>query len=113
MHRHEHTHITQDRRHGQQWAHMDTSHDTSTTTPPSAMRPGPGQRHRVLRIGSVIGRCVAVVPSPKLRRVRADLGSWPLRHGLGSRRAETTQSDYGRQLGSVRMIVLFVPHTAG
>jgi hypothetical protein len=27
--------------------------------------------------------------------------------------AETTQSDYGRPLGSVRMIVLFVPHAAG
>jgi hypothetical protein len=27
--------------------------------------------------------------------------------------AETTQSDYGRHLGSVRMIVLFVPHAAG
>ena len=33
--------------------------------------------------------------------------------GLGSRCAETTQSDYGRHLGSVRMIVLFVPHAAG
>ena len=33
--------------------------------------------------------------------------------GLGSRRAETTQSDYGRHLGSVPMIVLFVPHAAG
>jgi hypothetical protein len=72
--------ITQDLRHGQQWEHMDTSHDTSTTTPPSAMPPA-GQRRRVLRIGPVIGRCVAVVPSLKLRRVRADLGSWPLRHG--------------------------------
>jgi hypothetical protein len=51
VHRHEHTHITQDRRHGQQGAHMDTSHDTSTTTPPSAMPPGPGQRRLVLRIG--------------------------------------------------------------
>ena len=29
------------------------------------------------------------------------------------RRAETTQSDYGRYLGSVPMIVLFVPHAAG
>jgi len=34
MHRHEHTHITQELGHGQQWEHMDTSHDTSTTTPP-------------------------------------------------------------------------------
>jgi hypothetical protein len=34
VHRHEHTHITQDLWHGQQGAHMDTSHDTSTTTPP-------------------------------------------------------------------------------
>jgi hypothetical protein len=93
---------------------MDTSHDTSTTTPPSAMHaPGPGQGRLVLRIGPVIGGCVAVVPSPKLRHVRAELGSWPLRHGLGSRRAETTQSDYGRHLGSVPMIVLFVPHAAG
>jgi hypothetical protein len=113
VHRHEHTHITQSLRHGQQWAHMDTSHDTRTTTPPSAMPPA-GQRRRVLRIGPVIGRCVAVVPSPKLRRVRAELGAWPLRHGgLGSRRAETTQSDYGRHLGPVPMIVLFVPHAAG
>lgn len=76
VHRHEHLHVTQYLRHGQQWEHMDTSHDTSTTTPPSAMPPGPGQRRLVLRIGSVIGGCVAVVPSPKLRRVRADLGSW-------------------------------------
>jgi hypothetical protein len=60
---------------------MDTRHDTSTTTPPSATLPGPGQRRLVLRIGPVIGRCVAVVLSPKLRRVRAELGSWPLRHG--------------------------------
>jgi hypothetical protein len=37
-------------RHGQQWAHMDTRHDTSTTTPPSVMPPA-GQRRRVLRIG--------------------------------------------------------------
>jgi hypothetical protein len=80
VHRHEHTHITQDLRHGQQWAHMDTSHDTSTTTPPSAMPPA-GQRRLVLRIGPVIGGCVGVVPSLKLRRVRADLGAWPLRHG--------------------------------
>jgi hypothetical protein len=29
------------------------------------------------------------------------------------RSAETTQSDYGRHLASVRMIVLFVPHAAG
>jgi hypothetical protein len=34
VHRHEHTHVTQHLRHGQQWAHMDTSHDTSTTTTP-------------------------------------------------------------------------------
>ena len=112
VHRHEHTHVTQNLRHGQQWAHMDTSHDTSTTTPPSAMPPGraapPGAAHR-----PVIGGCVADVPWHKLGRVRAELGSWPLRHGLGSRRAETTQSDYGRHLGSVRMIVLFVPHAAG
>jgi hypothetical protein len=80
VHRHEHTHITQDLRHGQQWAHMDTSHDTSTTTPPSAMPPA-GQRRLVLRIGPVIGGCVAVVPSPRLCRVRAELGSWLLRHG--------------------------------
>ena len=113
VHRHEHTHITQELWHGQQWAPMDTSHDTSTTTPPPSHAPGPGQGRRVLRIGLVIGGCVAVVPSPKLRRVRAELGSWPLRHGLGSRRAETTQSDYGRHLGSVPMIVLFVPHAAG
>jgi hypothetical protein len=81
VHRHEHTHITQELRHGQQWAHMDTSHDTSTTTRPSAMPSGPGQGRLVLRIGPVIGGCVAVVPSPKLCRVRADLGAWPLRHG--------------------------------
>jgi hypothetical protein len=75
VHRHEHPHITQDLRHGQQWAHMDTSHDTSTTTPRSAM-PRPGRAGRlVLRIGLVSGGCVAVVPSPELRRVRADLGS--------------------------------------
>ena len=67
----------------------------------------------VLRIGLVIGGRVAVVLSPKLRRVRAELGAWPLRHGLGSRRAETTQLDYGRHLESVPMIVLFVPHAAG
>ena len=66
-----------------------------------------------LRIGPVISGCVAVVPLHKLGRVRAELGAWPLRHGLGSRRAETTQSDYGRHLGSVPMIVLFVPHAAG
>ena len=113
VHRHEHTHVTQDLRHGQQWAHVDTSHDTSSTTPPSATPPRPGQRRRVLRIGPVIGRCVVVVLWHKLRRVRAELGSWLLRHGLGSRRAETTQSDYGRHLGSVPMIVLFVPHAAG
>jgi hypothetical protein len=95
---------------GSTWTPATTA---STTTPPSATPPGPGQRRRVLRIGPVIGRCVAVVPSPKLRRVRADLGSWPERHGLGTRCAETTQSDYGRHLGSVRMIVLFVPHAAG
>ena len=66
----------------------------------------------VLRLGPVILGCVAVVSSHKLRRVRTDLG-WPLRHGLGTRCAETTQSDYGRHLGSVPMIVLFVPHAAG
>ena len=57
LHRHEHTHVTQELRHGQQWAHMDTSHDTSTTTPPSAMPPGRGSaagccasaRHRPVR----------------------------------------------------------------
>ena len=81
VHRHEHTHITQSLRHGQQWAHMDTSHDTSTTTPPSAMPPAGAGGRLVLRIGPVIGGCVAVMPSPKLRRVRAELGSWPLRHG--------------------------------
>jgi hypothetical protein len=77
--------------------------------------PQPGQGRRVLRIGPVIGGCVvAVVPSPKLRRVRAELGAWRLRHGgLGTRCAETTQSDYGGHLGSVPMIVLFVPHAAG
>jgi hypothetical protein len=113
LHQHEHTHVTQELRHGQQWEHMDTSPDTSTTTPPSAIAPGAGQRRLVLRIGPVIGGCVAVVPSPKPRRVRVDLGSWLLRHGLGSRRAETTQSDYGRHLGLVCMIVVFVPHAAG
>jgi hypothetical protein len=39
VHRHEHTHVTQWLGHGQQWAHMDTRRDTSTTTPPSAMPP--------------------------------------------------------------------------
>ena len=41
---------------------------------------------------------------------------WPgqyLCQGLGSRRAETTQLDYGRQLGRVCMIFLFVLHAAG
>jgi hypothetical protein len=87
----------------------------TTRAPPRRRQPcpQPGQGRRVLRIGPVIGRCVAVVPWHKLRRVRADLGSWLLRHGLGSRRAETTQSDYGRHLESVHMIVLFVPHAAG
>jgi len=75
VHRHEHTHITQKLRHGQQRAHLDTSHDTSTTTPPSANARRGGQRHRVLPIGAVIGGCVADVPWHKLRHVRAELGS--------------------------------------
>jgi hypothetical protein len=56
----------------------------ATTRAPSRRRqplPPAGQGRLVLRIGPVIGGCVAVVPSPKLRRVRAELGSWPLRHG--------------------------------
>ena len=112
VHRHEHTHVTQDLWHGQQGEHMDTSHDTSTITLPSAMPPSRRSAagccasacHRRLR-----GGCALAPASP----VRAELGAWPLRHGLGSRRAETTQSDYGRHLGSVPMIVLFVPHAAG
>jgi hypothetical protein len=59
LHRHEHTHITQWLRHGQQWAHMDTSHDTSTTTPPSAMPPGRGSA----------AWCCASAPS--------SAGAWP------------------------------------
>ena len=39
VHQHDHIHVTQYLGHGQQWEHMDTSHDTSTTTPPSAMTP--------------------------------------------------------------------------
>ena len=112
VHRHEHTHITQKLWHGQQGEHMDTSYDTSTTTLPSAMPSGrgsaagccPSARHRRLRGGR------ALAPASP---VRAELGAWPLRHGLGSRRAETTQSDYGRHSGSVPMIVLSVPHAAG
>jgi hypothetical protein len=34
VHRHEHTRVTQELWHGQQGAHMDTIHDTSTTTLP-------------------------------------------------------------------------------
>ena len=57
VHRQEHPHITQELRHGQQGEHMDTSHDTSTTTLPSAMPPVrgsaagccPSARHRRLR----------------------------------------------------------------
>ena len=60
---------------------MDTSHDHEHHHAAVSHAPGPGQRRRVLRIGPVIGGCVAVVLSPKLRRVRAELGSWPLRHG--------------------------------
>ena len=74
LHRHEPTHVTQELRHGQQGEHMDTSHDTSTTTPPSAMPPGraapPGAAHR-----PVIGGCVADVPWHKLRHVGR---SWAL-----------------------------------
>ena len=81
VYRHEHTHITQERRHGQQWAHMDTSHHHEHHHAAVSHAPRPGQGRRVLRIGPVIGGCVAVVPSPKLRHVRADLGAWPLRHG--------------------------------
>ena len=113
VHRHEHTHVTQSLRHGQQWAHMDTGHDYAHNHAAVSHAPRAGQGRLVPRIGPVIGGCVTVVPSPMLRRVRADLGAWLLRHGLGSRCAETTQSDYGRRLGSVRMIVLFVPHAAG
>jgi hypothetical protein len=113
VHRHEYTHVTQDLRHGQQWAHMDTSHDTSTTTPPSAMPPGraapPGAAHRPHH-RRVRGRGAVAQASPCTGG--AGLLA-PAPQGLGSRRAETTQSDYGRHLGSVRMIVLFVPHAAG
>jgi hypothetical protein len=61
---------------------------------------------------------------------RQSMHSWPLSCGAACelarigpaseccawtryRSAETTQSDYGRHLGAVRMIVLFVPHAAG
>jgi ABC-type Zn2+ transport system substrate-binding protein/surface adhesin len=81
VHRHEHTHVTQDLRHGQQGAHMDTSHDHEHHHAAVGHAPGPGQGRLVLRIGPVIGGCVAVVPSPRLCRVRAELGSWLLRHG--------------------------------
>ena len=114
VHLHEHTHVTQNLRHGQQWAHMDTSHDTSTTTPPSAMPPRAGAgppgaahrpRHRRLR-----GRR-AVAQARPCTVGAGRLAAAP--RGLGSRHAETTQSDYGRHLGPVPMIVLFVPHAAG
>jgi hypothetical protein len=120
VHRHEHTHITQNLRHGQQGEHMDTSHDTSTTTtttttttPPSAMPPSrrsaagccASARHRPVR-----GRRAVAQASP-CSGGAGRLAAAP--RGLGSRHAETTQSDYGRHLESVPMIVLFVPHAAG
>ena len=60
--------------HGHQPRHTH-NHAAVSHAPPA------GQRRRVLRIGPVIGRFVAVVPSHKLRRARADLGSWLLRYG--------------------------------
>jgi hypothetical protein len=67
VHRHEHTHVTQNLWHGQQGEHMDTSHDTSTITLPSAMPPSRGSAagccasacHRRLR-----GGCALAPASP-------------------------------------------------
>jgi hypothetical protein len=66
------------------------------------------RRHPVLVTAHVMG---AVVPPGRVRRAR-HLGRWP-EHRLRSRCAETTQSDYGGQLGPVCMIVLLVLHAAG
>jgi hypothetical protein len=75
--------------------------------------PGAAQRRRVLRIGPSSAGAWRTCPGTSFAVFGRIWGSCPLRHGLGSRRAETTQSDYGRHLGSVPMIVLFVPHAAG
>jgi hypothetical protein len=112
VHRHEHTHVPRIcgmASSGRTWTPATTRAPPRCRQPcPPAGAAPPGAAHR-----PVIGGCVADVPWHQLRHVRAELGAWPLRHGLGSRRAETTQSDYGRHLGSVPMIVLFVPHAAG
>jgi hypothetical protein len=64
-------------------------------------------------LGPVIGGCVAVVPSHRLRRVRA--GSGLLAGALWARYQVRRNDPIGLwlHLGWVRMIVLFVPHAAG
>jgi hypothetical protein len=71
------------------------------------------------------GRALGAAPRPHHRRVRggrvvAQASSCSGGSGLliaapwtRYQARRTTQSDYGRYLGSVRMIVLFVPHAAG
>jgi hypothetical protein len=59
----------------------------------------------VATVATVMGRSLRTCQELALW---VSAGSWT-RH----RCAETTQSDYGRPLASVRMIVLFVPHAAG
>ena len=58
---------------------------------------------------NVLSTCHAAQPAslPELA-LRVECCAW-----TRYRCAETTQADYGRSLGSVRMIVLFVPHAAG
>ena len=113
VHRHEHTHVTQVsaawptvRAHGHQPRHE--HHHAAVSHAPGA--------------GSAAGCCASAPSSAGAWRTcpgtsLAVFGRiWALGRcatGLGSRRAETTQSDYGRHLGSVPMIVLFVPHAAG
>jgi hypothetical protein len=81
VHRHEHTHVTQNlcmASRGSTWT-------LATTRAPPRRRepcpPGAGSAAGCCA-SAVIGRCVADVPWHKLRRIRAELGAWPLRHGL-------------------------------
>ena len=109
VHRHEHTHITQDLRHGQQRAHMDVEprhehHHAAVSLPAGA---GP----LVLRIGLAIGGlrgCLGTSFAVCGRSWALVLAPWAVA-GAQKRPNRTMAGTWGRSL----MIVLFVPHAAG
>jgi hypothetical protein len=88
----------------------------TTRAPPRRGQPCPGRAGPAAWCCASASSAAAAWPSCRRPSFAVCGRIWALAavpRGLGSRRAETTQSDYGRHLGSVPMIVLFVPHAAG